>query len=293
MRSKRVPARAASTTARTAMRTSSSASVVDMTASSPVGRRAAGCSVRAAAPPGELLGERHDPGIGVGVAGEPDDELDGASLGERSEELRFQRAQSLGQVDDDAPEAIRHLVARSLGGSGEEVALVVPGRGQQAGDVGGHTCRLAPARRARQRSDRPGAGGAQLAVEVAEGDNGRRVVVDGGVEAGGVVDDPLDGEVDHGRGDGLAAIGVQRRSAEQLGDTEDREDVDRGRAAPPAERPAGHDAGGVGRHDDGDGRERVVALGSPDRRRQRIERGRAVPGERDADRHPPDRTDRV
>ncbi len=44
---------------------------------------------------GKRLGERHDPGIGVGVAGEPDDQLDGATLGERGEELRLQRAQPL------------------------------------------------------------------------------------------------------------------------------------------------------------------------------------------------------
>ena len=138
--------------------------------------------------------------------------------------------------------------------------------------------------RARAVSD-AGPGDAQLAVQVAQGDDGRRVVVDAGVEARRVVDDPLDGEVDDGRRHRVAALGVQRRRAEQLGDAVQREHVDGRRAAAPAERPAGHHAGGVRRHDHRHRGERVATLGRPHGGRQRIERRRPVGGGGDGDGH--------
>ena len=58
---------------------------------------------------------------------------------------------------------------------------------QQPGDLGGDAGRLVTAGRAGQRGERPGPGDAQLAVQVAQGDDGRGVVVDAGVEARRVV----------------------------------------------------------------------------------------------------------
>ena len=104
---------------------------------------------------GEPLGEGDDRGVGVGVAGEAEQELDVAALGERGEQAALERAQALGEVDDDAAEARRAGRARArVGGPGEEVALVVPLAGEQAGDLGGDPRRLAAARRAGERGQR-------------------------------------------------------------------------------------------------------------------------------------------
>ena len=133
---------------------------------------------------GERLGECRGRGVGLGIAGEPDDDLDGAALGERSEQLRLERTQPLGEVDDDVAEPVGQLAASSFGGPDEEIALVVPVLTEQAGDVGGDAGRLGAPRCGGEGCERTGAGGAHLAVEVAEGDDGRGVVVDGGVHPG-------------------------------------------------------------------------------------------------------------
>ena len=230
------------------------------------GRRRWGVERRVQRSACQRLGEGDDTSVGVGVAGECDDQLDAAPLAQRGQELRFQRAQPLGQVDDDAPEALGDVVAGSLGGPGEEVALVVPLRGEQRG----------PPRRRRRAGSRPRAVAASAvsdpgpAARSSRYRSRRATTVDGwwltaAYSAGGVMDHPLDGEVDHRCGDGLASLAVQGRGAEQFGEPEHREDVDRRGAATPPEGPPGHHAGRVRRHDDGDGSQRIVTLGSGDR----------------------------
>ena len=249
-----------------------------------------GGSERAA---GERLGEGDDGGIGVGVAGDAGDHLDVAALGEGGEQLDLERAQPLGKVDDEAAQAIGHVVPGALGGTAQQVALVVPVGGQERGDLAGDPRRLDTAGRAGEGRRGARTGGADLPVQVAQGDDGRRVVVDARVGTRRALDDLLDGEVDDGGRHRVAALAVQGRCTEHLGEAEHREHVDGGGAATPAERPPGHHPGGVGRHDDGDRGQRVTILGDAHRRRERVERRRAVPGERHLDRHPPDRTDRV
>ncbi len=132
---------------------------------------------------GERRGEGDDPGVGVGVAGDPDDDLERAALGQRGEQLTLERAQSLGEVDDDAPEAVGQVVPGARRRPDEEVALVVPLAVEQRGDVVGHPRRLRAARRAGECGHRARPGGAELAVQLAKGDDRRRVVVDAGVDA--------------------------------------------------------------------------------------------------------------
>ena len=82
-------------------------------------------------------------------------------------------------------------------------------------------------------------------------------------------------------------------AAEQLGDAEQGEDLDGRHAATATEAAAGHDADRVVGDDDRDGRQRIVALGPPHGGRQRVERGSAVGGHGDVDRHVVDPTDGV
>ena len=131
---------------------------------------------------GQPLGQGEDRGVGVGVAGDAEQEVDVAVLGQRRQQPVLEGSEPLGQVDDDPGQAGRQVGGGPLGGSGEEVALVVPLPGQQPGDLGGDPRRLVAPGRAGQRGERPRAGDAQLAVEVAQGDDGRRVVVDAGVQ---------------------------------------------------------------------------------------------------------------
>ena len=149
----------------------------------------------------------------------PSDELDVAALGQRGQQLVLERAQPLGEVDDDARarRAGRSAAARSAARASRSPSSY-HSWAQQPGDLGGDPGRLVAAGRAGQRGQRPGPGEAQLAVEVAQGDDGRGVVVDAGVEARRVVDDPLDGEVDDRRRHRVAALGVERRRPEQLGE---------------------------------------------------------------------------
>ena len=100
------------------------------------------------------------------------------------------------------------------------------------------------------------------------------------------------GEVDDRRRHGGAAVGHQRRRPDQLGEPVQRQHVDGGDAAEPAERPAGHHAGRVGRHDHRDRGERIAGLGPTDGAGQRVE-GAAGRDGVDADRHSPDRREGV
>ena len=183
-----------------------------------------------------------------------------AVLADRRQQLQLERPQALRQVDDDPAQPGRQVGGRPLDGARPAGR---PRRTSRCAAAGRPRRRPAPARRrgrAGERGHRAGAGAAQLAVEVAEGDDRRLVVLDAGVEAGVGVDDAAHGEVDDGRRDRAAALGVQRRRAEQLGEAERREHVDGGEAAAAAEGPAGHHAGGVGRHDDRHRGQRVAAL---------------------------------
>ncbi len=126
MRSSRVPARTASTTARTAARTSSSASeAVRTVVRSGVTGGAPGPSHAGRDPePGQRL---VDLGVGIELAGEPDDHLGGEVLRQGHEEPGGVQRKALGQVHDERPELGPDPDRVGKGGGLEQVFLVGPG----------------------------------------------------------------------------------------------------------------------------------------------------------------------
>ena len=96
-----------------------------------------------------------DRGVGVGVAGDAEQEVDVAPLG-RARPAGGARAgrSRWGRWTTTRAQAGRQVVGGPLGGPGEEVALVVPLPGEQPGDLGGDPGRLVTAGRAGQRGQR-------------------------------------------------------------------------------------------------------------------------------------------
>ena len=207
MRSKRVPARAASTTARTAMRTSSSASVVDTT-SRPIADFSSGAGGRAVAGTGPSASASATASTSASAPSSPVSpitDLDRPPLADRGQQLQLERSQPLRQVDDDARRAVGQVAAGTGDRRRQQVALVVPVGAQGPHHLGGDARRLAAALGPRQRGDRARPGDAQLAVQVAQGDDGGGVVLDAGVQARVGVHDLAHGDVDHRRRHRLAA----------------------------------------------------------------------------------------
>ena len=125
-------------------------------------------------------------------------------------------------------------------------------------------------------------------MEVAQGDDGRRVFGDRRERSRRVGEHAADREVDHRRRNGRAAIGHECRRPDQLGESVQRQHVDGRDTTEPAERPAGHDPGGVGGDDHRDRGERPAGLGPAHGAGERGE-GVAGRGGVDADRHMTDR----
>ena len=199
-------------------------------------------------------------GVGRGVTRETDDELDVAGVADGAEQVDLEWAETFREVHHGPGQPGRQVRPRPDGGAGQEVALVVPARSEQPGELLGHPGGLAPAAGTSERGERGRTGDAELAVEIPQGDDGGGVLGDGAIEARRGAQHLLDGEVDDRGGDGLAALVEQRRRPEHLGEAKDGEDVDGGRPAAPAERPSGHHAGRVGGDDDRHRDQRVVPL---------------------------------
>jgi hypothetical protein len=242
---------------------------------------------------GERLGGGEHVGVGGDVTGEPDDDLDGAALADRAEQLQLQRPQALGQVDDDPRQAIRQIDAGADDRRRQQIPLVVPPGPQRAHHLGGHPRRLPAPFGAGQRGDGAGPGDPQLAVQVAQGDDGRRVVLHTVVQARVGEHDLAHGDVDDGGRHRLATGGMEGRRPEELGEAEHRDHVDGGEPAAASEPPAGHHAGGVGGHHDRDGAQRIATLRGAHGGGQRIERRRPEGGGGDGDGHEGDGTEGV
>ncbi len=234
---------------------------------------------------GERLGHGEHVGVGALVAGEADDRFDRPALADRGQQLQLERPQPLGEVDDDPRGPIREIVAGADDGRRQQIALVVPVGAQRSHHLGGDPRRLAAALGASQRRHGSRPGDAQLAVEVAQGDDGGGMVLDAGVQARVGVHDLAHGDIDHRCGHRLAAGAVQGRRAEQLGQAEDRDDVDGGEPTAPPEGAPGHHPGGVRGHHDGDRPQWVATLRPAHGSGQRIERRRPEGGGGDGHGH--------
>ena len=138
-------------------RTSSSASVVETTSMTPAARTG-GAATAGAAPVSSWTRSTTD-GVGRGVTGEPDDELDVAGLAERAEQVDLERAEPLGEVhhrpaDSRAGRSVRALMAARARRSPSSYHA---GR-EQLGELGGHPGGLAAAAGAGERGERGGTG---------------------------------------------------------------------------------------------------------------------------------------
>ncbi len=236
-----VPARAASTIARTAWRTSSSASVTDTI--SVDGARLPAGRPRCGRPPSAARPIACEIAVGVAIAATAEQHRAPTRRRRaRATSSTLERPERLRQEHDHARQRRSSWSARAT------VAMACVSRSPSSYQFAAEPLRRRAARRAAtsrprrdgrsSRSTRLGTGEAQLAVEVAQGDDGRRMLGDG-VERGAVfAEHAAHGEVDDGGRHREPLLGAQRRPGQALGEPVERDEVDRGDTAQPPERAA-------------------------------------------------------